>query len=111
MVPAEEHRSPDGSLHFAVIPMTDGDVAIGFREFGWHTHADTLASILNLPKPQAVRSYVDDVLNDRAVIAMQYIDGELRDIWISKDPAGDLKYCHPNERVDFRYWSGAILGP
>lgn len=31
MVPAEEHRTPDGIMHFAVDSLTDGDVAIGFR--------------------------------------------------------------------------------
>ncbi len=107
MIPAEDHRSPDGVLHFAVDPLTGGDVAIGFRDYAWHTHADMLASIRNLPESEAVRSYVDDVLNDRAIVAMQYIDDDLRDIWISDDPNSDLRYCDSNERIDFRYWSGA----
>lgn len=106
-IPAEEHRSPDGTLLFAVDSLADGDVAIGFRDFPWHTHADILASIRSLPERDAVRSFVDEILNDDALIAMRYIDDVLVDIWISDDPRGDLRYCEPNERFVFRYWSGA----
>jgi hypothetical protein len=107
MIPAEEHRSADGTLHFAVDSLSGGDVAIGFRDYAWHTHADMLASIRGLPELEAARSYVDDILNDRAVIAMQYIDGDLRDIWFSDAPNREPRYSDAKECIEFRYWSGA----
>ena len=111
LVPAEEHRSADGALIFAVDALEDGDVAIGFRNFPWHTHADILSSMRCLPEPAAVRSFVDELLSDDAVIAMRYIDNVLSDVWVSEDARRDLRYCEPNERIEFRYWSGTSFSP
>lgn len=105
-VSTEEHRSADGSLVFAVDCLGDGDVAIGFRGFAWHTHADILSFTMKLAEPDAVRAFVDELLNDRSVISLRYVDGTLTDVWVSDDPRSELRYCQPNERIEFRYWSG-----
>ena len=106
MIEPEEHVSPDGALILAVETLKGSDVAIGFRGFPWHTHADILASIRSCTEPHAVREFVDDVLHDRALIAIQSVDGDIRDAWVTDDPAKDRKYQQPNEQLGFRYWSG-----
>ncbi|MFN9364013.1 MAG: hypothetical protein ACK6CE_04325 [Planctomycetota bacterium] len=111
MVESEEHASADGLLTLAVESLKDGDVAIGFRGYPWHTHADILASINSMNETDAVRRFIDDVLNDRSLIAMQVIDDAIHDVWITDDPANDRKYMQPNEQIHFRYWSGREYSP
>jgi len=105
----EEHTSPDGVLTFVVEDLEGNDVAIGFRGYASHTHADILASISGLSEDEAVRAYVDSVLADESIIAIQSIDGAVNDVWITNDPASELKYIEPNEKFEFRYWSGRQL--
>ena len=105
MIASEEHYSPDGLLTLAVQPL-DGDCAIGFRGYPWHTHADILASMKSMNETQAVRQFVDDVLSDRALIAVQFIDGNMHDVWITDDPAKDCEHKQADEEIQFRYWSG-----
>jgi hypothetical protein len=111
MVDTELHTSPDGLLTLTVEPLKDGDCAIGFRGFGWHTHADILASMWSTNETDAVRQFVDDVLSDRSLIAVQIIDGKTHDVWITNDPAEDCKYQQSNEKIRFRYWSGREFFP
>ena len=78
----EQHVSVDGLLKFVACRDDDGDMTLGFavalREednditlrFYGHTHADILASVSGLPEAGAVRCYIDDILEDRAVIAV-----------------------------------------
>lgn len=106
MVEPEEHASADSLLTLAVESLNDGDVAIGFRGYPWHTHADILASISSMNETDAVRQFIDDVLNDRSLIAVQIIDDVILDVWITGDPANDVKYKQSNEEIQFRYWSG-----
>ena len=106
MVESEEHASADGLLTLAVESLKDGDVAIGFRGYPWHTHADILASISSMNETDAVRQFIDDVLNDRSLIAVLIIDDAIHDVWITDDPANDCKYKQSNEEIQFRYWSG-----
>ena len=92
MIEPEEHASADGLLTLAVESLKDGDVAIGFRGYPWHTHADILASINAMNETDAVRQFIDDVLNDRSLIAVQIIDNAIHDVWITDDPANECKY-------------------
>jgi hypothetical protein len=41
MAVRERHSSPDGSL-VLVVDYTDGDLAVAFEGFEWHTHGDLL---------------------------------------------------------------------
>jgi len=111
MVEPEEHASPDGLLMLAVETLKGDDVAIGFRGYPWHTHADILASINSTNESSAVREFIDDVLNDRSLIAVQIIDGHMQDIWITNDPTNDCKYKQANKEIRFRYWSGREHSP
>jgi len=106
MIEPEEHVSPDELLTLAVESLGNGDYGIGFRGFPWHTHADILATIRSRSETDAVRQFIDDVLNDRSLIAIQIIDGKMHDVWITVDPANDCKYQPSNEQIQFRYWSG-----
>ena len=106
MVEFEEHTSPDGLLKLAIKPNSDGDIVIGFQGFAWHTHADILASIKSTNETEAVHEFIDDILNDRSLVAFLDIDGETNDVWVTDDPTKDSKYKLANEQIRFRYWSG-----
>lgn len=102
----EEHVSPDGRLRFLVVADPHGDLTLGFDGFPWHTHADILASSSGMAEAEAVRRYVDDLLADKAVVALWGGAGEIRDAWISEDPARDASYPMEGEVIHLRYWSG-----
>jgi hypothetical protein len=101
----EEHRSADGLLRFLVIRDLDGDIALGFDGFPWHTHADILASLSGLSENEPVRQFVDDLLNGRAIIGIARVGDTIRDVWVTDRPSPD-KYKPEDETVEFRYWDG-----
>ena len=117
----EQHISVDGLLKFVACRDDNGDMILGFavvcREgdngitslFYGHTHADILASLSGLPEEVAVRCYIDDILEDRAVIAVSQIGDGIRDMWVSNDPVSELKYKPKEETIEYRYWSGQRL--
>jgi hypothetical protein len=102
----EEHISPDGRLRLRVEASPDGDLAIGFDGYAWHTHADILAALSGLKEVDAVRTFVNDILKDKAVIALWSIAGELRDVWVSDEPSKAAAYPQGGEVIELRYWSG-----
>jgi hypothetical protein len=101
----EDHRSPDGLLGFLVSRDLDGDIALGFDGFPWHTHADILASRSELSGSEPVRQFVDDLLNGRSIIGIARVGDTLRDVWVTDGPFPD-KYKPEDETVEFRYWDG-----
>ncbi len=103
----EEHASNDGLLKFIVCRADDGDVAINFEGFAWHTHthADVLASSSGLSKPDAMRRFIDDMLEDRAISAVSRVDGVAGDVCITEDPAFERLYPSRDETIEFRSWS------
>jgi hypothetical protein len=102
----QEYVSPDGRLRLLVCASPDGDLALGFDGYEWHTHADILARLSGLDQTEAVRRFVDDLLSDRAVIVLWGVPGEVRDVWVSADPALDKDYATERETIELRYWSG-----
>lgn len=116
----DHHISPDGLLKFVVCRSDDGDIALGFQSspphtpfesFTGHVHADMLATFSGRPEEETVRGYLNELLEDRAVIAVSR-DGEaIRDVWITDDPASGLKYKPAEETIEFRYWSGRRCEP
>jgi hypothetical protein len=34
------------------------------------------------------------------------VNGKLRDLWVSDDPAADAKYPIAGESIEMRYWNG-----
>ena len=102
----EEHGSPDGLMKFLVGRTDGGDITLGFAGFSWHTHADILASQSGLSEKAAVTQFVDNLLNNQAIIALARVDSQIRDIWVTDTPYPDK--CKPeNETIEFRYWDGA----
>jgi hypothetical protein len=100
MANIEEHVSPDGRFRFLVVAGPDGDLVLSFDGYPWHTHADILAVLSGLDQSEAVRLYVVDLLNDESAIALWGIPGEVRDVWVSEDPAGDAAYPIEGEMIE-----------
>ena len=94
---------------FSVFQDDDGDISLGFENFEWHTHADMLTSLSGLPEEKAVCRFVDDLLSNKATIAISYLDNKIVSAWITDDPTGELKYKQNNENLEFRYWNGQKL--
>jgi hypothetical protein len=101
----DDHTSPDGRLRLLVCREL-ADVTVGFEGCEWHTHGDILAAASGLPEPEAVARFVDDVVADRAVIAVLQVAGEVRDAWVTDDPATEGRHLAEAESLDLRYWSG-----
>ena len=77
--------SPDGVLKFLVV-RGGGDVTLGFEDTPAHTHADILAALSGLSPDEAVSQYVDALLENKSVVAIATVNGQVRDIWISDEP-------------------------
>jgi hypothetical protein len=104
-----EYVSKDGSLRLLVGHDPDGDIAIGFGGFQWHTHGDILASPSGLPVDQAVERYVGDILSNRALIAIARVGEGIQDIWVTDDPASCFEHKPTNEKLEFRTWDGTVV--
>ena len=109
MTTKEEHESPDKLLRLIVTLDSDNDLTIGFDGFGWHTHGDLLASISGLPETDAVRQFIDGILNGEHVIAVSRVEGIVRDVWPTDDPLGEFTYKPAEETIEFRRWSGEVI--
>src|SRR5206468_1014471 len=107
----EEYLSPDGQLRFRVAPGEEGDVSLGFVGFPWHTHGDILAVTTGQPVAAAVRRFVTDLVGGQSVIVVWSVGGEVRDVWVSDDPARDAGYAQPGESVELRHWDGREWRP
>jgi hypothetical protein len=101
----EHHQSPDGLLRFIVLRDDDGDIALGFDGFAWHTHPEIFC-LEGESKDQAVRRFVDELLAGRSIIAIARVGGHIRDIWVAEDATPD-KYKPEDEVIEFRRWGGA----
>src|SRR5215212_513168 len=106
-----QYRSPDGSP-ILVVRDEDGDITIGFEGFAWHTHGDILAAtyafagVSGLTPETASARFVDDVVSNRAIIAVLRSGGDISDLWVTEDPAGERRSVQPDESLEFRYWNG-----
>lgn len=101
----EEHRTPDGLYRFVVGRTEDGDLSLGFEGFPSHTHGDILAGLSGLPMDEAVRAYLDDLLQGRSFIAIARVGDTIRDVWVAEDAVPD-RYKPEDEMIAFRYWDG-----
>jgi hypothetical protein len=104
-----EYVSEDSFLRLLVGHHPGGDIVIGFGGFQWHTHGDILASLSGLPVDQAVERYVCNILSNRALIAVARVREDIRDIWVTDDPASCFEHKPTNERLDFRTWDGTVV--
>jgi hypothetical protein len=111
MIIRQTHDSPDGQLRLQVVEADDGDVAIGFAGFAWHTHADILAAPGGLPEDTAVAACIRSVLGNQAVIVVLRVGDAVRDGWVTEDPAGESRYLENGEALELRYWDGSLWNP
>jgi hypothetical protein len=105
----EEHVSPDCFLRLIVTLEGDGDIAIGFDGYAWHTSSDILASLSGLPESDAIQEFVKRIIGDEQVIAVSRINGEVSDVWPTDDPKGEFKHMAQQESLEFRRWSGMTV--
>jgi hypothetical protein len=120
-----DHVSPDGTLRF-LVRASGRDVTLGFDGFEWHTHGDilaamsegqTVASFWSSRTPESAsesitkyaKQFVDDLLSGKLIIAITKVSGAIRDIWVTDDLAADVRYCSPDETIEFRLWDGTTV--
>jgi hypothetical protein len=105
-----DYVSPDGALRF-LVRAPDGDLTIGFDGCPSHTHGDILAILGGTGETpeEATERYVNDLTSSKLIIAVATVQGKIRDIWITDDPSGHLRYCPPDETIVFRLWDGTVL--
>ena len=107
----QEHRSPDGTLKL-VVSREDDDFTIGFDGFEWHTHGDMLAAgysfagVTGLTPEGASQRFVQEIVSNRAVIAVSRLGNRVQDVWVTDDVEKQLRYKKANEEIEFRYWNG-----
>jgi hypothetical protein len=99
--------SPDGALIF-IVANHDGDLALGFEGYPWHTHGDILAAVSGLPISEAVKQFIEALLNGEAVVAVASVDGVVQDVWIADRPIEPDRYKPENETIVYRLWDGSV---
>lgn len=103
------HVSSDGLLALTVKCDIDGDQLIGFHGYDWNLQASILSEITGLAIAEAIAVFIEDVLNDRSIIAVLDRGGVVQDVWVTNSPKTDLQYLRPGETLTFRYWSGKAV--
>jgi hypothetical protein len=103
----ERHESPDRALTLIVIEAA-GDISIGFDGLPWHTHPDLESARTGQPPEVAVRELVDSIRQDRQVIAVSTVGGQISAAWPTDDLSPD-PFKPPEETIVFRRWSGAVV--
>lgn len=101
----ERYSSPDGAL-VLVVDDTDGDLAVAFDGFEWHTHGDLLVGSYGATEAEAVAAFVGQILSDRLAIAVCRRDGAVHDVRVTDDPATEHEYTAAGEQILLRFWSG-----
>ena len=101
------HVSADGVLALTIVNDVDGEELIGFHGFDWSVQVSILSEVAGTSQDVARKKFIDDVLNDRSIIAVLSVHGETADVWITDEPKMDLKFLKEGENLSFRYWSGA----
>jgi hypothetical protein len=105
-----DHVSPDGALRF-LVRSPDGDITMGFDGYPWHTHGDLLADLPSMSPEDAAKRFVSDLISNKLIIAVAKVSGTVRNVWITDDPADDLRHCPPEETIEFRLWDGTKIHP
>lgn len=82
---------------------------MGFEGFAWHTRGNVLTSVFVGGPEAAAEQFVRALVAGELTIAVSKVGGITRDIWITDDVAGDLRYCPANETIEFRLWDGTIV--
>jgi len=111
-MPTGEFISPDGYLKL-LIKCPDCDWTIGFEGFPWHTHGSILAGLSGQDEASSIERFLADLTGNVSVISVSRISGELKDVWVTDNPAKDMldckKYGEPTETIEFRRWNGTAV--
>jgi hypothetical protein len=70
-----------------------------------------LATEYGLTSEQAVRAFVQKLTGSELTIAVAKVDGKISYIWITDNPARELRHCPPEENIEFRLWDGTKITP
>jgi hypothetical protein len=79
----ESYTSPDGALKLFVV-REDGDITLDFDGYSWHTHGDVLVGEYqlrgetDLMPEAAIRRFVTDILENRAILALSRVQGHYK---------------------------------
>lgn len=109
MAVIQEHESPDGLLHL-FLDREGEDIIVGFAGSEWHTHADLLAPTYGPTEDEALANFVRDILENRMVLVVMRVAGEVCHVSVTDRPDDEGKYV-PEDRektVELRYWSGDL---
>ena len=101
-----EYVSPDGLLRFLVQTADDGVVCLGFDGYLWHHHAHALAVAWGISEQEAVERYIRDLLENRLVIAVARVGGNVTCVNVTEYPASEARHIPPGMSVELRYWNG-----
>ena len=106
MAVRQRYLSPDDGSLVLIVDDEDGDVAVAFDGFEWHTHGDALVGSFGATPEAAVATFVEQILSDRLVIAVCSRDGAVSDVRVTDDPATEQGYAPVGEHILLRFWSG-----
>jgi hypothetical protein len=101
-----QHVSPDGLLTLKLRRDAD-NVIVRFNDFAWSTSSEFLAGKWGMSKDCALTRLVDEVLGNKAIIAVAHVGSAIRDVWVTDRPASELKYKRHEETIAFRFWNGS----
>jgi len=112
MAIVERHTSPDGLLTL-IVSFADDDWTVGFEGCDWHTHGEILAGAdSDFPDAQrdAVRAFVDDIVESRRVISIVRWNNGWSNVYISHAPHKDrARNTRSDVSIELRYWNGARI--
>ncbi len=106
--------SPDFILKIIVL-YEDHDIMVGFDGYPWHSHLESLQEDIflkhgeKLTKEESLERFMQDILNDKTLLAISFINDQIQDVWPTDDPVQELKYKTEEEKIIFRFWSGKVL--
>src|SRR5690242_9566745 len=103
------HVSPDGLLQLTMEGDGD-DLILGFNGFAWTTSSEFLASEWRIPTEAAVAHFVEELVGNRAIIAVASVGTAIRDVWVTNCPSAELKFKRHEEAISFRFWDGSPWG-
>jgi hypothetical protein len=104
----ETHTSPDGVLTLIIDQLDDGDIAVGFTQSQWHTHANLLVGDHGATEEAALRTFVQAILSDRSVIAIRRQGETILRAEVTDDPEWDRQNISKGQTLELRYWSGRL---
>ena len=104
-----QHVSPDGLLTLNVRRDAD-DVILQFSDFAWSTSSAFLASKWRTSKDAAVTRFIEEVLGNRAIIAVAHAGSAIRDVWVTDRPAAERSTSGTRKRSSFAFGTAPTGG-